>query len=388
LKPARKRLGTVDAERIITVVDLTIQKLELLSVMSSDRFKDLELQVQSGDFQFPAPVAAALQEHRAAEADYQAGMSDREHTVALQKTTRTLLRELLRHEGMMPDIMAAAKAVQDTNEGLGLSLSKMRQLRALLFEKLLTTVDEERKRQGYLAGLIAREEEAKETIGKLEDEVQQLEDDRNTEVEKREQVIQRVLEDLQAITHQGKFVEDRVNRGAESRIKKDSEAADTKKKELVVDIYGWKPGPKNDDKDAKEVKGLKDVLEDLRVENRAKEAELRKTKQKTEHHIDGVIAEYDRSMKEKQDEIDEINRLYTDEKLQLSELEARLATIKTEYDIIMEERKRERERREKAADELAKMVKAALLMQKFWRAYKARKALKKAASKKGKKKKK
>jgi hypothetical protein len=288
---------------------------------------------------------------------------------------------------MMPDIMAAAKAVQDTEEGLGLALSKMRQLRALLFEKLLTTVDEERKRQEYLAGLIAREEEANETIDNLEDEVQQLEDDRNMEVEKREQVIQRVLEDLQAITHQGKFVEDRVNRGAESRIKKDSEVADLKKKDLVVDIYGWKPG-KGDDKDTKEIKGLKDVLEDLRVENRAKEAEMRKNKQKTEHHIDGVISEYDRSMKEKQDEIDEINRLYTDEKLQLSELEARLATIKIEYDIIMEERKRERERREKAADELAKMVKAALLMQRFWRAYKARKALKKSSSKKGKKKKK
>jgi len=387
LKPARKRLATVDAERIITVVDMTIQKLELLSVMSSARFKDLELQVQSGHFTFPAPVAAALVDHREAEVQYKSATNNGRNTAALQKTTRTLLRELLRHEGVMPDIMAAAKAVQDADEGLGLTLSKMRQLRALLFEKLLTTVDEERKRQGYLAGLIAREEEAKERIRKLEDEVQQLEDDRNTEVEKRESVIQRVLEDLQAITHQGKFVQDRVNRGAESRIKKDSESAGAKKKELLVDVYGWKPG-KDDDKEAKEIRGLKDVLEDLRVENRAREAVMRKEKQKTEHHIDGVIAEYDRSMKEKQDEIDSINALYEDEKLQLSELEARLATIKTEYDVIMEERKRERDRREKAADELAKMVKAALLMQKFWRAYKARKALKKAGSKKSKKKKK
>ena len=188
--------------------------------------------------------------------------------------------------------------------------------------------------------------------------------------------------------------------------------------------------------------GLEQILLERRTSNQNEEKELRKRKQKTELGIDRIIEEFDVSMLEKQTEIDEINRLYVthaslppptsfvssfflgrlegtngvvfhppirvlccgryadvrhallirhipfryiDEKLQLSELEERLATIKVEYDIIMEERKRERDRREKAAEELAKMVKAALLMQKFWRAFKARKALKKATSKGGKK---
>ena len=262
------------------------------------------------------------------------------------------------------------------------ALAKLRALRDLLFEKLLTTVDEERRRQEYLAGLIARESESNDEIYKLESEVADLEADRDAEVSKREKTIQRVLEDLQLITQQGNFVADRVQKGAAARISKDEEAGNAKLKQLQVEIHGWKPG-KTEDKDAKEIKGMEQILTDRQTANRAEEKELRKRKQKTELGIDRIIEEFDASMLDKQTEIDEINRLYTDEKVQLSELEERLAVIKVEYDIIMEERKRERDRREKAAEELAKMVKAALLMQKFWRAYKARKALKKATSKKG-----
>ena len=286
--------------------------------------------------------------------------------------------------------MQAAAAVEDGDSGLALALAKFRQLRALLFEKLLTTVDEERKRQEYLAGLIAREEESNAEIAKLEEEVAALEADRDAEVAKRESTIQRVLADLKLITQQGNFVADRVQKGAAARISKDEEAGAAKLKQLKVEIHGFKPKKDGEDKDAKEVKGLEQILADRRKANREKERELRQQKQRTELSIDRIIEEFDTSMLEKQTEIDEINRLYTDEKIQLSELEERLAVIKIEYDIIMEERKRERDRREKAAEELAKMVKAALLMQKFWRAYKARKALKKATKggkKKGKKKK-
>jgi len=127
-------------------------------------------------------------------------------------------------------------------------------------------------------------------------------------------------------------------------------------------------------------------LEEQRAANRRNEKDLRKQKQKIEREIDSLIEEYDASMMEKQNEFDDVNKLYTDEKEQLKELEERFKVLEVEYDVIMAERKQERDRREAAADELAKMVKAAMLVQKFWRAFKARKALKKAQSKKGSKK--
>jgi len=393
LKPARKRLGTVDAERIIKVVDLGIEKIELLCITSSPEFQLLEQEAGADDeFSFPPAVAQALAEHRSCEAAYENGLNTGDGDnpeddggssyFALQKSTRMLLGAIQR--AALPELMQAAAEVEDGQSGLGLALAKFRQLRALLFEKLLTTVDEERKRQEYLAGLIARESESNDEISKLEAEVSALEADRDGETSKREKTIQRVLEDLQLITQQGNFVADRVQKGAASRIAKDEESGTAKMKQLTLEINGWKPG-KDDDKEAKEVKGLEQILLERRTSNQNEEKELRKRKQKTELGIDRIIEEFDVSMLEKQTEIDEINRLYIDEKLQLSELEERLATIKVEYDIIMEERKRERDRREKAAEELAKMVKAALLMQKFWRAFKARKALKKATSKGGKK---
>ena len=53
--------------------------------------------------------------------------------------------------------------------------------------------------------------------------------------------------------------------------------------------------------------------------------------------------------------------------------------------MIMEERRIARERREAAEQELRSAVKAATVLQSFWRAYKMRKALKAKKKKKGKK---
>jgi len=53
-----------------------------------------------------------------------------------------------------------------------------------------------------------------------------------------------------------------------------------------------------------------------------------------------------------------------------------------EYNAIMEEERLARERRQEAEAEMQRMVRAALLVQQVWRAFKARKALKKAQAKK------
>lgn len=85
-----------------------------------------------------------------------------------------------------------------------------------------------------------------------------------------------------------------------------------------------------------------------------------------------------------QDELEELSVIYAEEKKQLHDLEERFKVLEEEYDQIMEERRIAQEKREEAERELRNMVKAATLLQAFWRAYKCRKALK-AKQKKSKK---
>lgn len=79
-----------------------------------------------------------------------------------------------------------------------------------------------------------------------------------------------------------------------------------------------------------------------------------------------------------------MDEIYTEEKKQLNELEERFRTMEKEYVDIMEERRIAREKAEKANRELQAKIKAATLIQSFWRALKARKQLKNK-KKKGKK---
>lgn len=65
-------------------------------------------------------------------------------------------------------------------------------------------------------------------------------------------------------------------------------------------------------------------------------------------------------------------------------MEERFKELEKQYEIIIEERRIAQEKREAAEAQLRVMVKAATLVQSFWRAYRCRKALK-AKQKRGKK---
>ena len=84
------------------------------------------------------------------------------------------------------------------------------------------------------------------------------------------------------------------------------------------------------------------------------------------------------------DDFDELDTIYTEEKRQLAELDVKFKTLEEQYTTIMEERRIAREKREAAERELRAMIKAASVIQSFWKAYKMRKALK-SKKKKGKK---
>lgn len=79
--------------------------------------------------------------------------------------------------------------------------------------------------------------------------------------------------------------------------------------------------------------------------------------------------------------MEEIQEVYTKEKSQLASLEEKFKTLKEEYDAIMEERRIAREAAEAAERQMAAMVRAAIRIQTYYRAFKARRLLQKKKEK-------
>ncbi|KAK3728548.1 hypothetical protein QZH41_011628 [Actinostola sp. cb2023] len=128
-------------------------------------------------------------------------------------------------------------------------------------------------------------------------------------------------------------------------------------------------------------------LEAEQAAHRANEFALRKRKYKIETEVENWIQKFDSDMGERQDEFDALDVVYTEEKKQLQELEERFKTLEKEYTTIVEERRIAKEKAEAAERELNMKIRAARLIQAMWRAHKARKLLqkKKKKGKKGKK---
>ena len=105
---------------------------------------------------------------------------------------------------------------------------------------------------------------------------------------------------------------------------------------------------------------------------------------KVEHELENWIREYDNDMGDRQEEMEGVQKVYDEQRMQLNELEERFATLEVEYNRVVEERRIAKEKAEEAQRELEKMIRAATLLQSLWRSYKCRKLLKQK-QKKGKK---
>lgn len=231
---------------------------------------------------------------------------------------------------------------------------------------LLTTPVEELERNQYLSQVSDRERKNAVVIKKLEADLSVAQEDKDSDIKKKNDVIRRLQADLHQIE---KFSEEHIRRTKTEAEKQ--EAADVKNSE------GKRVKLQQD------LNQFKNQLSTLITEHRESEGDLRRKKFKFETEVENWIQKYDQDMGERQDEFEEIDEVYTKEKKELNELEERFKTLETEYKQIMEERRIARERREAAERELHMCIKAATTIQAFWRSFKVRKALKSKKKKKG-----
>lgn len=252
LDPARKKLTSVEAQRVIAVVDDSIKRLELVSllpyiienlnrfsvILGSDLVQVLEehdrlqssyqraiskftLDQRRSQSASPTPShvssrrsseasqatlenedVLALRESRQSSAGSKQSMSlkqgrlspleqagnqdetlDLKMVQALSAQMKHSVRTIMRLFASNP---AAVNSLKDLRNERSMEVNGMideiTTLRAILFEKLLTTPSEEKERKQYLKQIVAREMKSSESGRKLQEELKRAIDDKENEV--------------------------------------------------------------------------------------------------------------------------------------------------------------------------------------------------------------
>ncbi|XP_032242724.2 dynein regulatory complex protein 10 [Nematostella vectensis] len=439
LDPARKKLSSVESQRVISVLDDTIRRIEIgsllpfiaenlerysvilgseLSLLISEHDKlqhayqkavskfELEQKrarsaspqtsvstpassrrgsvIEGEESQTPgtptvqktsrtSSVASAISSHKSGRSARSSDIGEvdaervQQLSMMLQQSLRTLLRQFSRN----PTAMTAIRTERHERSFESNSMiDELSAIRAVLFERLLTTPSELKDRDKYLMAVAERQKRSSQMADKLQDELQNAIDDRDNEIAKRNEIIRRLKNDIFNVDKNAEEQNKRIVTEASKQDAAEMKNSDGKKAKLQQELIETKK-----------------KLEAQTVSHRESELALRKRKYKIETEVENWIQKFDNDMGERQDEFDALDVVYTEEKKQLQELEERFKTLEAEYVQIVEERRIAKEKAEAAERELNLKIRAARLIQAMWRAHKARKALqkKKKKGKKGKK---
>ncbi|KAJ3108270.1 hypothetical protein HDU97_001804 [Phlyctochytrium planicorne] len=345
----RRAISNLQAETITLIRDYRSVEEKFASLA------DRRTQFEKGNLPIPDDLTAEIKE--------------------LTKVLKTSTRNLTRHILQTPGTTSKLRYLKFTKSpGITNFEALIQEIKILVYERLKTTVEEEKARQDQLSIIIAKEQKTSNEVRALKEEVEKAKKERTFEVNKRNEIIRRLKEELRDIKQQAEETTRRME--SRSKQKEDQEVQTAKEKETSIKL---------------EISNLQARLVDLTTKNREEEAQLRKRKFKIESEVENWIHKYDQEMEEKQSELEDLTAIYMEEKSQLDELQSRYNELQREYERIMEERRLAQEAKKEQEKLHRRMTDAATLIQAVFRGYRVRKELqkKKAASTKaaGKKKK-
>ncbi|XP_021113105.1 IQ domain-containing protein D isoform X2 [Heterocephalus glaber] len=309
LVPPKSKLTTIEAKRIMSVLDEAIYKVELVTLLW-DAADPLEALVGMRE-----DLSGALREHRALCQALLEGVGD------LQEKARRLKEEapeeaeeawlcdrrlsMERHKASLPPLMwqikgstknilrvllsdpQATKLLQMQplcrSAGAQNFLESLVELRGFLFEKLLTSPMQAREKAQFLQDISRRNQRNQETINVLEKELVARLKNRHTEVEKENFVIQELKNHLHQVLKLSEHSLLRTKQEAEKQQKADFRASQARMA-----------------KTKQEILTLRSKYHSLVSENHEAEQALRKKKYKVETEIENWIQKYDTEMSEKQ----------------------------------------------------------------------------------------
>ncbi|XP_069651535.1 dynein regulatory complex protein 10 [Haliaeetus albicilla] len=377
LDPCQLKPDSMETERIITILDETIAKLEMSSLIpciidSLDRFADMlgpeitnnliEHQKLSNEMEH---LLASWEEEDTTRAEEQRGclclLEQR-----LKCSVRNVLRLLLANPLLCQALKYEARARESPAE---LFIKAFGEFRNFMLERLLTSPMEEEEKIKFMEDISLQIKKNAEAITALQAELAAAIRTREEEIHKKDNVIKDLKTSMQDLAKVCKAGIQQIKQEGEKQQKEELQASQARCARLQQDIQQ-----------------LGAQLNALVLEHRASELALRKRKCRVETEIVNWIQKYDTDMGEKQAEYEDVNAAYTEEKAQLSLLMEKRAVLLQEYSQIEEERRICQEKKEQALKEFTTMTLAATRIQAFWRGYLVRSLFKSKRKKKKKKK--
>ena len=372
-------LTNVEAQRIMAILEETYLKLQLLShVPPLRRVPDFD----SFTNEVGPEVAQVLDEQVLLEQQYK-WVSTPQHEQAeagfdgeqalpdfetlddeLRHSTRVVCR-MLREA---PAISAQLKELDP--DGASATMRKFLgttlELKSQTFQKLSTSVEEEKSKEDWFLEISAREEKASQTLRQLQKEIKAEKAEREKQVSARNDTIQKLREELELIKASTLAEERQLD--TETKASEEADMTAFTSKEATL---------------SGELRKLTEDLKSKRASNKETEEQLRKKKVKYEGEADAWIKKYDLEMEEKDREISALRLIYEGERKELTRLENYFNKLLEEREKALAEERKKAEDRARQQAQMATLAKAATMLQKMWRGKVARRELEKKKSGKG-----
>ncbi|XP_032953121.1 dynein regulatory complex protein 10 [Rhinolophus ferrumequinum] len=393
LVPSKSKLTTIETKRIMSVLDETIHKVKLVSLLSSAASNNEGLEGMLGEditkavrenedlCQLLLDKANYLQEeemrlHEEEEFEDEGWFRDRLLSIQQQKSHLLPLKQQIKESTkntlrLLLNNPQAARFLQmqllDRSAEAQSFIDSLTELRGFLFEKLLTSPMEARDKAQFIQDVTRQNKRNQEVINDLESELAESLKNRDAEVQKENFVIQELKNHLHQVLRFSENSLLRTKHEAEKQQKADVRASQAR----VAKIR-------------QEIQQLRSQFHNLLMENREAEQALRKKKYKVETEIENWIQKYDIEMSEKQDEYEELDIIHKEEKAQLEQLKDRHKALLEEFSQIRAEQEINSKKNLEAEQEMVRMVRAATLIQAVWKGYLVRSVLRSKKRKRGK----
>ncbi|NWS32986.1 DRC10 protein, partial [Polioptila caerulea] len=351
LDPRQLKPDSMETERILTVLDETIVKLEITRLIlwitgSLERYARM----------LGPEITSCLLKHQKLSMKIQhllASPGDEKSLRALEQRLKCSLRNILRLFLANPLLYHGLKyEVRVRQSPADVFIKAFMEFRNFTLERLLTSPDEEKEKIQFMEDISLRVEKNMETISALQKELAAVIQTRDEEVNTKDKMIENLINSMENLAQGCKVDIRQIMKEGEKQQKEDEQASQDRCARLKLDI-----------------EHLRAQYNALVLEHRASELVLRQEKCKTEREILKWVQKYDTDMAEKQATYEEVQAVYTEEKEQLSVLMEKHALLLQEYTQIEEERRMLKEKEEEAAREEARRNDAATCIQAFWKGY-------------------
>ncbi|NXE42658.1 DRC10 protein, partial [Ptilorrhoa leucosticta] len=365
LDPHQLKPDSTETERILTVFDETLVKLEITRLIpriigSLERFaRMLGPEITSSLLELQK-LSVEIQDLLTCPGDEKRRRTVEQHLkCCLRNTLRLFLANPLLYHGLKYEVW-----VRESPADVFIKAFKV--FRDFTLERLLTSPDEEKEKIQFMEDISLRVEKNMETISALRAELEAAIQTRDEEVNSKDKKIENLKTSMEDLAKHCKADIQQITMEGEKQQKEDEKASQDKCARLEQDVLC-----------------LRAQFKALVLEHRASELVLRKKKCKTEREIEKWVQKYDTDMTEKQATYEEVEAVYKEEKAQLALLMEKHALLLQEYTAIEEERRMLKEKEEEAAREAARRNDAATCIQAFWKGYLVR-SIYKSKLKKGK----